>query len=214
MHTRREFIWSVGNIFHLNPAIFVENIFHRFLASRLFICFLEVSFSESTKSSARSIQLFCLSTTAALPALATSWAHQDGLVQHWQPRSWMASCVKSADCYDFTKIQIFTWSSPCSLSSEFFWFFWPRSSFAIAVLQVTNLGKTFLKKGRGISVLRFAQLWDCVSFEIHSVFGDLLSFWDCLSFDIVSVKIFSQFWNCLSFDIVSVLKLSQFWVLI
>ena len=69
----------------------------------------------------------------------------------------------------------------------------------------------FLKKGHGISVLRFEQLWDCVSFEIHSVFGDLLSFWDCLSFDIVSVKIFSQFWNCLSFEIVSVLILSQFW---
>ena len=64
----------------------MENIFHRFLASRLFICFLEVSFSESTISSARSIQLFCLSTTAAIPALATLWAHQDGLVQHWRPR--------------------------------------------------------------------------------------------------------------------------------
>ena len=65
-------IFSTGKKF---PAIFVENIFHRFLASRLFICLLEVSFPESTKSSARSIQLFCLSTTAALSALATSWPH-------------------------------------------------------------------------------------------------------------------------------------------
>ena len=77
-------IFSTGKKF---PAIFVENIFHRFLASRLFICSLEVSFPESTKSSAKSIQLFCLSTTAALPALVTSWPHQDGLVQHWQPCS-------------------------------------------------------------------------------------------------------------------------------
>ena len=194
----------------------MENIFHRFLASRLFICFLEVSFSESAKSSARSIQLFCLSTTAAIPALATSWAHQDGLVQHWQPRShildgllckvsWLLWFCQNTDLYLIITMLIII--GIC-------WLFWPRSNFAIAVLQVTNLGKTFLKKGRGISVLRFAQLWDCVSFEIHSVFGNLLSFWDCLSFDIVSVNIFSQFWNCLSFDIVTVLKLSQLWVLI
>ena len=67
----------------------MENIFHCFLASRLFICLLEVSFPESTKSSAKSIQLYCLSTTATLPALRTSWPHQDGLVQHWQPRCYM-----------------------------------------------------------------------------------------------------------------------------
>ena len=65
----------------------MENIFHRFLASRLFICFLEVRFSESTKSSARSIQLFCLSTTAALPALATSWA-QSGWPRPASAASW------------------------------------------------------------------------------------------------------------------------------
>ena len=109
------------------------------------------------------------------------------LFQHWRPRglirmasssigslaaiSWMASCVKSADCYDFAKIQIFTWSSPCSLSSEFVDCFDRDLTSLSRILQVTNLGKTFLKKGRGISVLRFAQLWDCVSFEIHTLFG-------------------------------------------
>ena len=114
----------------------MENIFHRFLASRLFICFLEVSFSESTKSSARSIQLFCLSTTAALPALATSWAHPgwpyppypalaaSGPHPGWshyhlslmilpQYRSsvilnlFRVSQQKSADCFDFVQMQIF-----------------------------------------------------------------------------------------------------------
>ena len=172
----------------------MENIFHRFLASRLFICFLEVSFSESTKSSARSIQLFCLSTTAALPALATSWAHQDGLVQHWQPRSLILDGLcQNTDLYLIITMLIII--GIC-------WLFWPRSNFAIAVLQVTNLGKTFLKKGRGISVLRFAQLWDCVS---------VLRFTQCLGiysvFEIVSALI--RYF--LSFEIASVLILSQFW---
>ena len=70
----------------------MENIFHRFLASRLFICLLEVSFLAANKSSARSIQLFYLSTTAALPALVTSWPHPGwpcpALAASWPHSGW------------------------------------------------------------------------------------------------------------------------------
>ena len=122
------------------------------------------------------------------------------LVQHWQPRSLILDglCQNTDLCLIITMLIII---GIC-------WLFWPRSNFAIAVLQVTNLGKTFLKKGRGISVLRFAQLWDCVSvlrftqcLGIYSVFeivSALIRYF--LSFEIASVLILSQFWNCLSFE--------------
>ena len=70
----------------------MENIFHRFLASRLFICLVEASFLAADKSSVRSIQLFYLSTTTALPALVTSWPHPGwpcpALAASWPHSGW------------------------------------------------------------------------------------------------------------------------------
>ena len=91
---KREFICSVGNIFHRKNTSrnFCGKYFPPFFSFPLIHLLLEVSFPESNKSSARSIQLFCLSTTAAIPALVTSWPHpgwpRPALVPSWPHSGW------------------------------------------------------------------------------------------------------------------------------